>query len=152
MRPNLVALFVYKARQEHKSEILWFLESTTHKLLQRLESRFWLLRCLVSNPLVLLTGPNGFVGAHVLDELLKNNYRVRGTVRSLSKATFLQAKYSQACSNQDLTFVEIPDIQASGALDEAAQGVDFVCHVASPFFTATDDPIKELVIPRIEAD
>ncbi|OQV11263.1 hypothetical protein CLAIMM_15124 [Cladophialophora immunda] len=31
----------------------------------------------VTKPLVLLTGLNGFVGARVLDLLLKNNYRVR---------------------------------------------------------------------------
>lgn len=99
--------------------------------------------------LVLLTGPNGFVGAHVLDSLLKNNYRVRGTVRSLSKATFFNAKYPQACLAGDLTFVAVPDIQAPGALDEAAQGVDFICHVASPFFTSTNDPIKELVEPAV---
>ncbi|RMZ75316.1 hypothetical protein DV737_g5347, partial [Chaetothyriales sp. CBS 132003] len=99
--------------------------------------------------LVLLTGPNGFVGAHVLDLLLKNNYHVRGTVRSLSKATFFQAKYSQACCNGDLTFVAVPDIQAPGALDEAAQGVDFICHVASPFFTSTSDPLKDLVEPAV---
>lgn len=99
--------------------------------------------------LVLLTGPNGFVGAHVLDLLLKNNYRVRGTVRSMSKAAFFQKKYAQACLNGDLTFVVASDIQAQGALDEAARGVDFICHVASPFFTATDDPIKELVEPAV---
>lgn len=99
--------------------------------------------------LVLLTGPNGFVGAHVLDLLLKNNYRVRGTVRSLSKATFFQAKYAQACLDGNLTFVAVPDIQAPGALDEAAQGVDFICHVASPFFTSTNNPIKELVEPAV---
>lgn len=81
-----------------------------------------------TKPLVLLTGPNGFVGAHVLDLFLKNNYRVRGTVRSLSKAAFFQNKYSQACLYGDLTFVAVSDIQAPGALDEAAEGVDFICH------------------------
>ncbi|KAF2013338.1 NAD(P)-binding protein, partial [Aaosphaeria arxii CBS 175.79] len=98
---------------------------------------------------VLLTGPNGFVGAHVLDQLLQHNYRVRGTVRSLSKATFLQTKYPQAYQNGDLTFIAVPDIQAPGALDSAAQGVDFICHVASPFFTSTVDPIKDLVEPAV---
>ncbi|KAF2486940.1 hypothetical protein BDY17DRAFT_321689 [Neohortaea acidophila] len=102
-----------------------------------------------TKPLVLLTGLNGFVGAHVLDQLLKANYRVRGTVRSLSKSTFFQLKYPQACRDQDLTFIAVPDIQASAALDEAAQGVDFICHVASPFFTSTDDPIRGLVEPAV---
>lgn len=102
-----------------------------------------------TKPLVLLTGPNGFVGVHVLDALLKNNFRVRGAVRSLRKATYLENKYAQASSRGDLTFVAVPDIQAPGALDEAASGVDYICHVASPYFTTTNDPIKELVEPAV---
>lgn len=102
-----------------------------------------------TKPLVLLTGPNGFVGAHVLDLLLSSNYRVRGTVRSLSKATYLKNKYAQASSNGDLSFLVVPDIQAPGALDEAVQGADFICHVASPYFTSSSDPIKELVEPAV---
>ncbi|KIX08534.1 uncharacterized protein Z518_03190 [Rhinocladiella mackenziei CBS 650.93] len=99
--------------------------------------------------LVLLTGPNGFVGAHVLEHLLRSHFRVRGTVRSLSKATYLQNKYAAASSNGDLAFVVVPDIQAPGALDSAAQGVDYICHVASPYFTSSNDPIKELVEPAV---
>lgn len=102
-----------------------------------------------SQPLVLLTGLNGFVGAHVLEHLLNNNYRVRGTVRSLSKATFFQNRFSQACRDGSLSFIAVPDIQAPGALDEAAQGIDAICHVASPFFTSTNDPIKDLVEPAV---
>lgn len=43
-------------------------------------------------PLVLLTGPNGFVGAHVLDRLLLEGYRVRGTpeIASQSKKRNMQ--------------------------------------------------------------
>ncbi|KIV87689.1 hypothetical protein PV11_03219 [Exophiala sideris] len=99
--------------------------------------------------LVLLTGPNGFVGAHVLDLLLKNHYRVRGTVRSLSKATYFKNKYPEASASGCLSFVAVPDIQAPGALDEAVDGVDYICHVASPYFTSSNDPIKELVEPAV---
>jgi nucleoside-diphosphate-sugar epimerase len=43
----------------------------------------------------------------------------------------------------------VPDIQATGALDAAAKDVDYICHVASPYFTSTNDPIKELVEPAV---
>jgi len=102
-----------------------------------------------TKPLVLLTGPNGFVGGHVLAILLRNNYRVRGTLRSLSKATYLNKKYPEASASKDLTFFEVPDIQAPGALDKAVEGVDYICHVASPYFTSSNDPIKELVEPAV---
>ena len=35
---------------------------------------------------VLLTGANGFLGSHILSELLDNGFFVRGVVRSQSKA------------------------------------------------------------------
>jgi nucleoside-diphosphate-sugar epimerase len=102
-----------------------------------------------TKPLVLLTGPNGFVGAHVLSTLLANNYRVRGTLRSLSKATYLANQHPEASASKVLTFVEVPDIQAPGALDKAVEGVDFICHVASPYFISTNDPINDLVNPAV---
>ena len=102
-----------------------------------------------TKPLVLLTGPNGFVGAHVLSALLTHNYRVRGALRSISKATYLSQQHPQATKDKDLTFVEVPDIQAPGALDQAVEGVDYICHVASPYFVVADDPIKQLVEPAV---
>lgn len=86
---------------------------------------------LGAKPLVLLTGPNGFVGAHVLDRLLSEGYRVRGTLRSQAKAKFFEKKYSSESS--DISFVVVPDIQAENALDAAMTDVDYVCHVASPY-------------------
>jgi len=103
----------------------------------------------VTKPLVLLTGPNGFVGAHILDTLLKSNYRVRGTVRSLSKADFFNKKYATQAAKGDLTFTVVPDIQAPHALDDASEDVDYICHVASPYFTTTNDPVRELVEPAV---
>lgn len=100
-----------------------------------------------TKPLVLLTGGNGFVGAHVLDHLLKANYRVRGTVRSSAKFQFIQKKYADR--KEDLSFVIVPDIEAPHALDEAVQDVEYICHVASPYFTATTDPLKELMEPAV---
>ena len=96
-------------------------------------------------PLVLLTGPNGFVGAHVLDYLLRKGYRVRGAVRSLTKSKYFETKYAAP----DLTFSVIPDIQAPNALDEAMEGFDYVCHIASPFFLNTQDSLKGLIEPTV---
>ncbi|WJY21913.1 GDP-mannose 4,6-dehydratase [Fontisubflavum oceani] len=36
-----------------------------------------------ANPLVLVTGATGFIGQHVILQLLETGYRVRGTMRSL---------------------------------------------------------------------
>ena len=96
-------------------------------------------------PLVLLTGPNGFVGAHVLSGLLNAGYRVRGVVRSLAKATYLEKSHAEHVKSGDLTFECVPDIQRDSALDAAMADVDFCCHVASPYFTTSDNPLQDLI-------
>lgn len=101
----------------------------------------------MSKPLVLLTGPTGFVGAHVFRALLSNGYRVRGTIRRESGANFLRKEYPS--HTNDMEFVVVPDIQSVGALDEATKDVDYICHVASPYFLNATDPIKELVEPAV---
>ena len=109
-------------------------------------------------------GPNGFVGSHVLQQLLASGYRVRGTVRSLSKSSYLANLYPNETASGDLHFVTVPDIEAPGALDSAILGSDsssnssttlesepasYVCHVASPYFTASKSPLEELINPAV---
>jgi nucleoside-diphosphate-sugar epimerase len=100
-----------------------------------------------SKPTVLLTGVTGFVGAHVFDKLLSHGYNVLGVVRNPSKTAYFRKKYAD--QTDSFGFVTISDIQAPNALDEVMPKVDYVCHVASPYFTSTTDPIKELVEPAV---
>jgi nucleoside-diphosphate-sugar epimerase len=41
----------------------------------------------MSNELVLVTGGSGFVGSHTIAQLLHGGFRVRTTVRNLSRAS-----------------------------------------------------------------
>jgi nucleoside-diphosphate-sugar epimerase len=115
------------------------------------ESNTIYLNCVLkmstnTKSLVLLTGATGFVGAHVFAALLPS-YRIKATIRSASKGDYLSHKYPSQKS--DITFTIIPDLQAPGALDSAVQDVDYIIHLASPYFTATNDPIRELVEPAV---
>lgn len=108
---------------------------------------------MTTKPLVLLTGATGFVGAHILSQLFSSDYAVLAPVRSESKSSFLKSKYPTHVSSNTLTFITIPDLSAPGALDAVLQEkkVEYILHVASPFFVSTEDPIKELVNPAVEA-
>lgn len=100
-------------------------------------------------PLVLLTGPNGFVGAHVLSGLLNAGHRVRGVVRSLAKASHLESSHAEHVKSGELTFECVPDIQREGSLDAVMADIDFCCHVASPYFTTSDNPVQDLIEPAV---
>lgn len=59
---------------------------------------------------VLLTGVNGFLGAHIAQSLLESGYSVRGVVRSADKGEYLSKLFS--CYGSKLQFTIVKDITA----------------------------------------
>jgi nucleoside-diphosphate-sugar epimerase len=87
---------------------------------------------------ILLTGANGFIGAHILSLLLKNGHSVRAVLRSKAKADQVLADFPTFGSKLD--FGIVPDITSPGAFDVAVQSdppFDIVIHTASPFLCAS---------------
>lgn len=75
---------------------------------------------------VLVTGAAGFIGAHVVDQLLNRGIKVRGATRSLAKGeAMIQARPQFASS---LDFVEIDGFENPGRLDDAVKDIDAVIH------------------------
>ncbi|MSO69620.1 MAG: aldehyde reductase [Alphaproteobacteria bacterium] len=94
-------------------------------------------RSMADGALVLVTGLSGFVGKHCGVALLNKGYRVRSTVRSLRRADAVRATLAKhAVVDGRLEFVEA-DLGSDVGWDAAAQGCQYVMHVASPF------PIKQ---------
>ncbi|KZO94395.1 NAD(P)-binding protein [Calocera viscosa TUFC12733] len=79
---------------------------------------------------VLVTGANGFLALHVVQQLLEQGYFVRGTVRSAAKGEWIKNKFPAFSSK--LEYVIVEDITKEGAFDEAIKGMDAVLHTASP--------------------
>ncbi|KAK0383449.1 hypothetical protein NLU13_9360 [Sarocladium strictum] len=96
---------------------------------------------------VLVTGATGFIGAHIVDNLLSRGLTVRGATRSLAKGQAMIDARPQYASR--LSFVQIADFQSPGGLNEAVMGVDAIVHSASPLTYDTTDNEQELVIPAI---
>ncbi|THG96209.1 hypothetical protein EW026_g5586 [Hermanssonia centrifuga] len=97
---------------------------------------------------VLVTGATGFIGAHIVDELLCRGLKVRAAARSQSKANQMIADRPQHKGRLDFVFID--DLTRPGVFDSAVKNVDAVIHTASPVtFDATDNE-KELMLPAIQ--
>lgn len=99
---------------------------------------------------VLVTGATGFIALHVVSDLLKQDYKVIGTVRSQEKADKLQRQFG---NNPNLTLELVADIAAPNAFDSVLKkhgaNLKVVLHTASPFFINPTDFEKDLLIPAV---
>ncbi|KAL5585591.1 hypothetical protein FOVSG1_014980 [Fusarium oxysporum f. sp. vasinfectum] len=101
---------------------------------------------------VLLTGGNGFVASHILNDLVKRGYSVTATVRSEDKA---QAVYKTHPNwKENVEFEYVADLTQKGAFDHlfegAGQPFDYIIHTASPVAFKVKDIQKDLIDPAIQ--
>ncbi|KAF2794978.1 NAD(P)-binding protein [Melanomma pulvis-pyrius CBS 109.77] len=103
----------------------------------------------MSKGLILVSGVNGYIAAQTTKYFLDAGHSVRGTVRKLASAKPLLEKalkdYAEAGK---FTVVEVPDITADGAFDEAVKDVTAIAHLASPvsFFFKDPEPVLHAAI------
>ncbi|HET9159988.1 MAG TPA: NAD-dependent epimerase/dehydratase family protein [Caulobacteraceae bacterium] len=81
---------------------------------------------------VLVTGGTGFVGGWAIVALLNRGYRVRTTVRSLTRQAGLRSAIARAADAGDRLEVVAADLTSDAGWAEAAAGCAFVMHIASP--------------------
>jgi nucleoside-diphosphate-sugar epimerase len=100
--------------------------------------------------------------SHVVRELLRAGFKVRGTVRSASKGDYLKDLFKDEgefeyaiVADMGKVSGRLPDLifplelrVQEGAFDEVVKGVDAVVHTASPFHFKVTHP-NELIEPAI---
>ncbi|KAH7411741.1 hypothetical protein DE146DRAFT_674224 [Phaeosphaeria sp. MPI-PUGE-AT-0046c] len=79
---------------------------------------------------ILVTGVTGYIGAWVAEEALAMGYKVRGGVRSIEKAAWLQSHFDKSFPGQ-YSQVELADVSDIDAFKIAIKDVAGVIHVAA---------------------
>ena len=103
---------------------------------------------------VLLTGANGYIGRHILLELLNQDYQVRASVRSLDKtAEIIDALRDHLNDvklfDSNLSFVEL-SLDSDAGWNDAMSGIDVLIHSASPFPLVMPKNEEEIIRPAVD--
>lgn len=105
----------------------------------------------MKNNTVLVTGGSGFLGIHVIYQLLDLGHKVKTTLRDLSKKKqLLEVLNSSGEYNLDDLSFHKADLTKDEGWDLAVKDCAYVLHVASPFPMTEPEHENEIVIPAVE--
>lgn len=100
---------------------------------------------------VLVTGGSGFIASHTILQLLSAGYKVRTTVRHLTRESEVRAmlRSGGADPSDNLSFVAA-ELMSDAGWPAAVSGCEYVLHIASPFPSQVPKDENELIVPARE--
>lgn len=100
-----------------------------------------------SSTTVLVSGAGGFIATHCILQLLQQGYRVRGTLRNLTREAQLRKIFAERVDADDRLEFTRADLLEDNGWDVAVRGCEYVLHVASPFPAVAPKDENDLIIP-----
>ena len=94
---------------------------------------------------MLVTGGSGYAAGWVIVRLLRHGYRVRTTIRDLSRVDAIRIAIAGQIDPQDRLSFSVADLLIDVGWDDAVRDCDYVIHVASPM--GQGEPKADLVSP-----
>ena len=97
---------------------------------------------------VLVTGASGYIALHCISELLNDGYKVKGSLRDLSKENQVRDSLKNELSETNLEFCNL-DLLKDDGWDQAAADCDYLIHIASPFIIQEPKDENTLIEPAL---
>ncbi|KAI0041413.1 NAD(P)-binding protein [Auriscalpium vulgare] len=94
----------------------------------------------------LVTGASGYIGAWVVKYLVEHDFSVLVATRNDEQGEFIENRFPEYKGK--VSHINVPNIEAENAYDEAVKDVDAIIHCASPVVFTFEDP-SEIVSPAI---
>jgi dihydroflavonol-4-reductase len=96
---------------------------------------------------VLVSGGSGFIGSWCVIALLEQGYTVRTTVRDLKREPEVRAMVASRVDPGNRLSVHAANLSSDDGWEAAAEGAEYVLHVASPLGVPPPKNPDDLIIP-----
>ncbi|KAK4065597.1 hypothetical protein Trihar35433_7717 [Trichoderma harzianum] len=101
----------------------------------------------MSESLVFITGATGYIGTHLVGDVLKAGHRVRVAVRSQEKSQLIKELYPSATDK--IEYAVVPDMSQPAAYQDALKGVSYVFHLAGAMVDKGVELERDFVDPAV---
>ena len=105
---------------------------------------------MISSKPILVTGANGFVALHTIIQLIQQDYKVRATLRTLSREGEVREAISKHAQINDRLEILPADLEQDSGWEDAMKDVEYVLHIASPFPLFEPKNEDELIVPAVQ--